>query len=139
MQAVRRLILARSQLAALICIAALALRVLIPAGYMISDDARKSQITLCSGIVQQQQEMATGEPDTDHTMPEHDKSKEHGKAEMPCAFSSLATQALGGAGAILLDAALAVVAGRALHASPPTAIFPAPYLRPPLRGPPLLR
>ncbi|RYD65159.1 MAG: hypothetical protein EOP58_08120 [Sphingomonadales bacterium] len=137
MQAFRRLVLAHSQLAALICVAALALRVLIPTGYMVSNDHGRIAMTLCSGVVEQQPSMTTDMPGMDHAMPEHGKSKEHGKTEMPCAFSGLSAQALGGADPILLIAALAIVAAMALHAAPRTVIPAAPYLRPPLRGPPL--
>jgi hypothetical protein len=77
-------------------------------------------------------------PGMRHTMPADGKSKEHGKTEMPCAFSSLFAQALGGADPILLVAALAIVATLALHATPRTIVPVAAYLRPPLRGPPLV-
>jgi hypothetical protein len=138
-QAFRRLVLTHRHLAALICVAALALRVLIPTGYMVSSDHGRIAITLCSGVVEQQPTMTMDMPGMDHAMPEHGKPKEHSKTEMPCAFSSLSAQALGGADSILLVAALAFVAAMALYAVPRTSIPAAPHLRPPLRGPPLFR
>jgi hypothetical protein len=137
-QALRRLVLAHRHLAALICVAALALRVLIPTGYMVSNDHGRVAISLCAGVVEQQPSMPMDMPGMRHTMPADGKSKEHGKTEMPCAFSSLFAQALGGADPILLVAALAIVAALALHATPRTIVPVAAYLRPPLRGPPLV-
>lgn len=136
MQALRRLVLAHSHLAALICVAALALRILVPTGYMIAVDHGRIAMTLCSGVAQPQPSMAMDMPGMDHTMSEHGKSKEHGKAEMPCAFSSLSAQALGAVDPTLLVVALAFVAALALHSLSPTIIRAAPYLRPHLRGPP---
>lgn len=115
----------------------MALRLVIPTGYMVSNDHGRVAITLCSGVVAQQPSMTMDMPGMDHAMPEHGRSKEHGKTEMPCAFSSLSAQALGGADPILLIAALALVAAMALHAVPRPRIPATPYLRPPLRGPPL--
>ena len=136
MQALRRLVLAHTQLTALICVAALALRILIPTGYMISVNHGRIAVTLCSGVAQQQPSTAMDMPDMDHTMSEHGKSKEHGKAEMPCAFSSLSAQVLGAIDPTLLVAALAFVVALALYGLSPTIICSAPYLRPHLRGPP---
>lgn len=137
MQAARRLILAHSHIAALICVAALMLRLLIPTGYMVSNDHGRIAITICSGIAGQQPSMMMDMPGMDHAMPGEGKSKEHGKAEMPCAFSALSAQVLGGADPVLLIAALVVVAAMALRASPRSFVPAAAYLRPPLRGPPL--
>lgn len=137
MSAFRRLILAHSQIAALICVAAMALRLVIPTGYMVSNDHGRVAITLCSGVVAHQPSMTMDVPGMDHAMPEHGKSKEHGKAEMACAFSSLSSQALGGADPVLLLEALAFAVAMALHATSRSIIPAAPYLRPPLRGPPL--
>jgi hypothetical protein len=67
---------------------------------------------------------------------DHGSSKEHGKPEMPCAFAGLSALALGAVDAILLPAALAFVAIVALRPARPSAVPRAPYLRPPLRGPP---
>ncbi|WP_230781681.1 DUF2946 family protein [Sphingomonas sp. Leaf37] len=128
--------MAHRHLAALICVAALALRILIPTGYMISVDQGRVAVTLCSGVAQQLPSMTMDMPGMDHTMPDHGKSKDHGKAEMPCAFSSLSAQVLGAVDPSLLVAALAFVAALALHSLSQAIIREAPYLRPHLRGPP---
>lgn len=136
MQAARRLILAHGHLAALICVAALALRLLIPAGYMVSGDHGRIGITLCPGVVDRQPSMMTDMPGMHHATPDRGKSEDHGKAEMPCAFSGLSAQVLGGVDPVLLATALAVVAATALRVAPRTIVPAVPYLRPPLRGPP---
>lgn len=136
MQSLRRLLLAHSQLTALICVAALTLRLLFPTGYMITNDHGRVAITLCSGFVEQQPFTTMDMPGMDHATQDPGKSKEHGKAEMPCAFSGLLAQALGGADPLLLVAALAVVAAMALCALQRAMIISAPYVRPYLRGPP---
>lgn len=141
MQAVRHL-LAQRHLAVLICAAALLLRLLVPTGYMIASDHGRLSITMCPGTVTQPTAMTM--PDMDHamtmvhgTMPDADKSTDHGKSEMPCAFAGLSAQVMGAIDVVLLAVALAAVAIMALRSVPRIAPRAAPYLRPPLRGPPL--
>lgn len=129
----RRFLLAHRHLAALVCVAALAMKLLVPSGYMLSSGHGRMAITICSGVASASANMdmpgmGTGD--------DHGQPKEHGKAEMPCAFSSLLAQALAAVDAILLLAAIAFIirVGRlpaARAARPATR-----YLRPPLRGPP---
>ncbi len=123
----------------MICLAALALRLLIPTGYMVSIDRGRIVMTLCSGLVEQRPTAAMNMSGMDHAMPHEGKSKGHGKTEMPCAFAGLSTKTLGGVDPILLVLALALVATMALRTAPRDVIPAAPYLRPPLRGPPLVR
>lgn len=136
MQLIRRLVLAHRHFAALICVAALALRIVIPTGYMISVDHGRMTVTSCSGIARQQPSAAMDMPGMDHAMPDHGTSKDHSKAGMPCAFAALSAQALGALDPDLLVAALAFVAMLALYGWSPTIVRSAPYLRPHLRGPP---
>lgn len=133
MQAIRHL-LAQRHLAVLICAATMLLRLLVPTGYMIDNAQSGLAITICSGTVPAS--MAIGMPEMHGDMPEHGKSKDHGKAQMPCAFSSLSTAALGSIDPIQLAALIAFVLAVARIA---TCLPPPPrsaYLRPPLRGPP---
>jgi hypothetical protein len=139
--AVRHL-LAQRQLAVLICMAALLLKLLVPTGYMIAVDHGRLAITVCSGLAPASG--ASGMSAMDHgTAMAHDadagsgKSSEHGKPDMPCAFAGLSAQVLGSVDLVLLAIALAAVAVMALRAVPRVTPRPAPYLRPPLRGPPL--
>lgn len=132
MQAVRRLI-AQRHLAALICAAALLLRLLVPSGYMIGTEHGHVAITICLGIADQPMPMAM--PGMAGEMPDHGK-KDNGKAEMPCPFASLTAPALGGADPVLLAALVAfIVALGILPLLSPTPTRRS-YVRPPLRGPP---
>ncbi|MGA1797351.1 hypothetical protein VH567_01050 [Sphingomonas sp. 4RDLI-65] len=148
MTALRRLLAHRS-LAILVCLAALAMKLLVPSGYMIASDHGRLAITLCPGVSSQAiaMPMAMATPMTmsmhadmaDHAMPQdHGSSKEHGKTEMPCAFSSLSAQALGAVDPILLVLAIAFVMALGLRAIRPLPTSLPRYLRPPLRGPPAL-
>ena len=134
MLAFRRLALAHRRLAALICVAALALKLLVPSGYMISGAQGRIAITICSGVVAGS--VSGDMPGMHGDMADHGTSKKHGKAETPCAFSGLSAQALGAIDPVLFVAALAFIMGVASRAARSHARPATPYLRPPLRGPP---
>ncbi|WP_413061187.1 DUF2946 family protein [Sphingomonas carotinifaciens] len=140
MIAVRHL-LAQRRLAVLICAAALLLKLLVPTGYMIGNDHGALGIVICSGAAPMMTMPAgDGAMAAMHdTAPEQGPSKEHGKAEMPCAYAGLSAQMLGAVDPIVLVAALAVVAALALLPAPRRVHRSAHHLRPPLRGPPLPR
>jgi hypothetical protein len=132
-QATRRL-LAQRQLATLICAAALLLKLLVPTGYMIDDSHGRIAITICSG---------TGPATTMMDIPgmhagasDHGKSKDHGKAEMPCAFSGLSAAVLAAIDPILLAGLIAFIISVGFSGSTLPLISRRAYLRPPLRGPP---
>ncbi|MEG8047647.1 hypothetical protein QP175_16600 [Sphingomonas aerolata] len=133
MQAIRHL-LAQRHLAVLICAATLLLKLLVPTGYMIDSDHGRFAITICSGVAPATTTMDM--PGMHDDMPDHGKSKDHGKAEMPCAFSGLSAAVLSPIDPIQLAALIAFVLAVGLTAS----VLPAPsqpaFLRPPLRGPP---
>jgi hypothetical protein len=127
--AVRHL-LAHRNLAVLLCAATLLLRLLLPTGYMIGSDHGQLTVELCSGVASPETGMLA------QHMSEHGKPGEHGKAELPCAFSGLSAAALGAVDPIQLTALIAFIMAVGLF----PAVLPAPgrriYLRPPLRGPP---
>ncbi len=151
MPALRRLILSRPLLMGWLCVATLALKLLVPSGYMISGEGGRVAIILCSGVAPPLAAPPTMESAmivsttmsmgdhvmADHVMPEHDPTASHGKMEMPCAFSGLSAQALEGVDALLLVAAIAFV--MAIGVRPVRRLVPAraSHLRPPLRGPPI--
>ncbi len=150
MTAFRRLLAHRS-LAVLVCLAALAMKLLVPSGYMIASEHGRIAITICPGVSTQAQgssmpadmEMGAGMAMSagmaDHAMPQdHGSSKEHGKTEMPCAFSSLSAQVLGAVDPFLMIVAVAFAMAIGLRAVRPLARPRTRYLRPPLRGPPPL-
>ncbi len=146
--ALRRFSLSHRCLAALLCVAALAMKLLVPAGYMVSSEHGRIAITLCSGMTAQDmtaqdstaQAMAMPgmHEDSAGSSTTHDRSSKHDKGEMPCAFSSLTAHALESVDLVLLIAAIAFVMARARRYVRPLPHALTRYLRPPLRGPPAL-
>ncbi len=129
----RRLI-AQRHVAALICAAALLLKLLVPTGYMIGSDHGAVAITICTGMTP-----ATGMadmPGMHGNAADHGRSKDHGKAEQPCAFAGLSAAMTGAVDPIQLAELIAFVMAIGLvGVLLPTPAGPA-FLRPPLRGPP---
>jgi hypothetical protein len=131
--AVRRL-LAQRGLAALLCAATLLLKLLVPSGYMIGGERGRVTIELCSGIAPAATTMdMAGMSGDGHG---HGHSRDHGKAEMPCAFAGLAAASLGAIDPVQLAALIAFVMAAGLSAAMSPAIVRHGHLRPPLRGPP---
>nr|WP_277924519.1 DUF2946 family protein [Sphingomonas sp. CROZ-RG-20F-R02-07] len=114
-----------------ICAAALLLKLLVPTGYMIDSDGGRMGIIMCSGTGPMRDMPAMHGDGSDPR-----KSKDHGKAEMPCAFSSLSAAALSAIDPIQLDALIAFVMALGFVGF----LLPDPLrcrrFRPPLRGPP---
>ena len=134
MNAWRRFLLDHRRLAAGLVLLALAMKLLVPTGYMIGSAGGSITVELCSGTTRQTVTMAM--PGMAH----HggDKMPEHGKAEMPCAFAGLVAPALGGADPLLLAVAIAFIVATVFRLPAPCRATRAPpHLRPPLRGPPL--
>jgi hypothetical protein len=131
--AVRRF-LAQRYFAVLLCAATLLLKLLVPAGYMIGSEHGRMTIELCSGVVAQPTTLAAPEMQLD--MLGHGKSQDHGKAEMPCAFTGLSAASLGAVDPIQIAAAVAFVMAVGLSPVVLPANIRRGYLRPPLRGPP---
>ena len=132
MELVRRL-LARRGITTLICCAVLALKLLVPTGYMVGQGQGHITISICSGMISAPVEMSVplkqggGSPDAEH----------HGDHAVPCPYGSLAFPALPAADPIQLEHLLIFIFATALAAGVlPAHALPA-YLRPPLRGPPL--
>ncbi|WP_174297041.1 hypothetical protein, partial [Sphingomonas bacterium] len=130
MTAVRRLI-AQRHLAVLICAAALALRLLVPAGYMIGGHGSRLAIEPCSGLASMPMTMSETGPGVgpgmggdipDHGGKDHGQKDHGGRAEMPCAFSGLSAASLAAADPVRLAALVAfVMAVRLRPAAPPAA------------------
>jgi len=137
MLAVRHL-LAQRHLAVLVCAAALLLKLLVPTGYMIDSNDGHLAITLCSGRAPgpTTAPMTMEKPGMHGDMADHRKSKGHGKAEMPCAFSGLSAAMTGAIDPIQLAALIAFIVAVGLAGVPLLAPSRPAYLRPPLRGPP---
>jgi hypothetical protein len=126
--------MAQRYLALLFCVATLLLKLLVPTGYMIDSDHGRLSVTICSGV--EPRTMTIDMSGTHGDMPTDGESKDHGKTEMPCAFSGLSAAALGAIDPIQLAALIAFVMtiGIVGFALPPPS--KPTYLRPPLRGPP---
>lgn len=119
--------------AALLLACALAMKALVPAGYMAMPGAEMLSVSICAdasggGDLRQIAIPMKGEPAP--------ASGEHGKPGTVCSFTSLAMAALGGADAPLLALALAFVLAAGLIAAAPPPACARLHLRPPLRGPP---
>lgn len=117
------------------------MKLLIPSGYMVSNEQGRIAITLCSGMTAQgmtPQAMAMPgmHDDGAGSSTSHDPSTKHDKAEMPCAFSSLTAYALETVDLVLRVAAIAFVMAVARRYVRPLPGALTRYLRPPLRGPP---
>ncbi|WP_405053144.1 DUF2946 family protein [Sphingomonas sp. BE138] len=127
-------LLAQRHLATLICVATLLLKLLVPTGYMLGTEQGRIAITICTGFAHN--DASSGMTGMHGDRAGHGKSKDHGKTEMPCAFSGLSAAVLGAVDPILLVGLVAFI--MALGLCP--VVIPAPlkrtYLRPPLRGPP---
>lgn len=129
-----RHLLAKRHLAVLICAATLLLKLLVPTGYMIVNDHGRFAITICSGIAPTA--MTMNMPGMHADTADHGKAKDHGKAEMPCAFAGLSAAVLDSIDPIQLAALIAFVLAIGLSATVPAAPSQPAFLRPPLRGPP---
>ena len=134
MTALRTLLLRHRALAILLVAAALCLKALVPAGYMLEAGHKVLTVTVCMdsqghSVTRDIVVPMKGSPAGD--------AARHADAGKACGWSSLAMDALGGADAPLLAAALAFIF--ALGFAPLAAPRPrrAVWLRPPLRGPPL--
>ena len=133
MRPLRSALLKHPLLAVAIGLAALMLRLAVPAGFMPVLNQGQLSLTICSGYgtaAVQPARMASpsGTAHHDEGMPSADGS---------CAFADLALPLIGGAGPIQLAAALLFIIAAALFFAavlPPLAGL---RLRPPLRGPPL--
>lgn len=130
-----RSLLAQRHLAILLCVATLLLKVLVPTGHMIDSDHGRLAITICPGIERSSVTMRM--PGVHGRMPDHGNSKDHGKADVPCAFSGLTAPSLAGADPLLLATAISFIVRTVFRTATDTE--PAGsrlHLRPPLRGPP---
>jgi hypothetical protein len=121
-------------LALLLIAAALVMKALVPAGFMVGTQAKTITVEICADTVGAQLSRTIAIPFAGKS---DGGSGEHGKTDLPCAFGALAMATLGGADAVLLAAALAFVLalGFAVVRIAPAAT-PA-RLRPPLRAPPV--
>lgn len=135
MQLLRAFLMRHRALAALVVAAALCIKALVPAGYMIGTGARVLTVEICA-------DAQGGHVTKQILLPGNGKPAqgqgEHSKSEGTCAFSALSFASLGGADPALLVLALLFILtlGFTPIAAPRHARLA--HLRPPLRGPPAL-
>jgi hypothetical protein len=125
-----------AQLTLMLVVLALAVRALVPAGYMISSTGERFlTVTICADASGTPKQMRIAIPDKGGTGSDHSEAADKSQ---PCAFPGLGHAALGGTDPILLAAALAFIllVGFAPLRAPPARNVS--FLRPPLRGPPSL-
>ncbi|WP_295638360.1 DUF2946 family protein [Novosphingobium sp.] len=141
MATLRTFLLTRRWLAFGLVALALAMRALVPAGFMPGGSAASGHllaISICadaSGNAGQGRQILI--PVSGKTDPSPSGSDSHdNRSQSACAFSALSFAALGGADAVLLVAALAFVLAIGFAHAPPLRLARIAGLRPPLRGPP---
>jgi hypothetical protein len=123
------------RLASLLIAMAIAMKALVPAGYMLAPQVTVLTVTICAD--------ALGKRIThDIAVPKKaghgEGSAEQSKGANTCSWSSLSMAALGGAAPELLALALAFVLALGFMPSAPSVARIASWLRPPLRAPPIL-
>jgi hypothetical protein len=133
MASFRRQLMQHRLLALWLLAAALAMKLLIPAGFMPVFSAGTITIELCGGHGSQTVTLATADTAGHHG----DRDSGPGKSEVPCAFAGLSVPSLAGADPILLVLAIAFIMGLGYLPRLPFALGETAHLRPPTRGPPL--
>ncbi len=142
MIALRRLSLHHPTLALWLALAALTVKLLVPAGFMVGVVEGRTILQICSGFgpvaAAPMMHHAMADDGVTHAAGAGHGGTGHAEAEMPCPFAALAHGSLAATDPVLLSLALAFVLalGFAAVARPP--VRRAAFLRPPLRGPPLL-
>lgn len=121
-------------LAAWLIVAALAVKVVVPAGFMPVFSAHSIMIQMCSGSGPQQMTMAM--PDMPATGDHAPGKSGQGGKDMPCGFGGLAAPLVAAADPVLLAVALWYILAAGLSERAGGIAASIRYLRPPLRGPP---
>ena len=122
------------RLAFLLVALALAMKAMVPAGYMVNVQARVLTVLVCA-------DASDGGHAKQIAIPVDEKSdggRDNGKIDHACPYSALAMASLHGADALLLGFALAFILALAFAPTQFPRLGTARHLRPPLRGPPTL-
>lgn len=129
MSGVRTYLQRHAGLVALLLALTLALRALIPAGYMASASSNGVTIELCSGVAGKSVTIAL--PGTS----KHQQDS-RSQAEQPCSFSGAGFDSAATIDPLILAIAIAFVIALGVRSTPFSYRETPAYLRPPLRGPP---
>lgn len=120
------------RLAALLVIVALAMKALVPAGYMPGMQGQVLSVAICA-------DASGGDMTRQIVLPADGKSTgEHGKAQGACPYAALGMAGLGGADTLLLALAIAFIIALGFTSVQAAPLARIARLRPPLRGPPAL-
>ena len=126
----RRFILDRPRLAAALIALALAMKLLVPTGFMPVTGPGQIMVLVCTEFGPKH--VAIEVPGVPA------KPDDGAKMDQPCAFAGLGLAWLPGADPVLLAGALAFILALGCVAAVVPRLERIPYLRPPLRGPPLI-
>lgn len=133
MRGLRQILLKRRQLALWLVAFALALKVIVPAGYMVREQGTTLTIAICGD--------ASGSHLTRQiVLPQRDASPDGGAQHaksIACPYSVLDMAGSAGADPILLGLALGFILALGFVSSVAPEPSAHPHARPPLRGPPL--
>lgn len=132
MHRLRHLVLANRPFACAVLALALLLKIVIPAGFMPATSNGQLVVSVCSGMGPTTMVMTI--PGIAHKA---DGDGHGSKPEQPCAFAGFAAPSLAAADLFLLAAAILFVLALGMRPLVLPASTVPPYLRPPLRGPPL--
>jgi hypothetical protein len=134
MTRLRALICDHARLTLVLLALALAIKAVVPAGFMLSAGGdRFLTVTICSDASGTPKQMQIAIPGKQDTSGDHSDA---GANATHCAFSGLGHSALGGADPLLLAAALAFILLLGLASLPVLPLRDIAFLRPQLRGPP---
>lgn len=111
---------------------ALAMKVVMPAGFMPMMSDGRIVVGMCSGTGQTT--MVVTIPGLEHR--DADRGEHGGKTSQPCAFAGLGTPALAAADPVLLAIAILFALALGMRFVPLMPVAAPRSLRPPLRGPP---
>jgi hypothetical protein len=134
MRSIRILLRAYPALALAVLAMALAIKAIVPAGYMLAADSKSLflTVTVCTGIDTMQKTIAIPVHKSQDGKSSHEQASDN-----PCAFTALSHAPIVGADGILLALALLFVVAAGFVSITPTMAQTWRRLRPPLRGPPI--
>tara|TARA_R110002033_G_scaffold15886_2_gene44462 strand:+ start:509 stop:922 length:414 start_codon:yes stop_codon:yes gene_type:complete len=136
MIAFRRIFRACPCLLALVCFAVLAMKILVPPGYMVSQDTKTFTVKICDGIGNSQSTIEIPFDAKTAGQEQHDGAGD--PSGTTCSFAGFSQLVATGADPIQLALAILFIllAGLQLLQMPLPGV--ADRLRPPLRGPPVI-
>lgn len=135
MNRLRALTRSHARLTLALLVLALAMKALVPAGFMLSATGERFlTVTICADASGAAKTMQIAIPAKDAAGGGHAETADK---DSPCAFSGLGHAAIGGADPALLLAAIAFILLVGLAPLRAAIARDIPFLRPPLRGPPV--